>query len=52
MPKKNQRKLGSIFGKEILGKEILRLVSPAVEQKAVALYQKIKTKTKEKIKNW
>ena len=36
----------------ILGKEILRLVSPVVERKAVNLYQKIKTKAKEKIEKW
>jgi excisionase family DNA binding protein len=36
----------------ILGHEILRLVSPMVEQKAVDAYQKIKTKTREKVNNW
>jgi len=36
----------------ILGHEILRLVSPVVEQKAVDAYQKIKTKTREKVKDW
>ena len=36
----------------ILGKEILRLVSPKAERKAVSIYQKIKQKTKEKIKKW
>lgn len=36
----------------ILGKEILRLVSPTIERKAVNLYQKIKAKAKEKIENW
>lgn len=36
----------------ILGHEILRLVSPAVEQKAVDAYQKIKTKAREKVKDW
>ena len=36
----------------ILGHEILRLVSPEVEVKAVNAYQKIKAKTREKVKNW
>lgn len=36
----------------ILGHEILRLVSPEVEEKAVHAYQKIKSKTREKINNW
>ena len=36
----------------ILGKEILRLVSPKTERKAVSLYQKIKKKAKEKIRRW
>ena len=36
----------------ILGHEILRLVSPAIEQKAVDTYQALKTKTKEKVNHW
>lgn len=36
----------------ILGKEILRSVSPTVERRAVHAYQKIKRKLKRKIKNW
>jgi excisionase family DNA binding protein len=36
----------------IMGHEILRLVSPEVEQKAVDTYQKIKLKTREKVKHW
>lgn len=36
----------------ILGKEILRLVSPTVERKAVQTYQGLKKKVKEKIRNW
>ncbi|OGZ33199.1 MAG: hypothetical protein A2V69_01575 [Candidatus Portnoybacteria bacterium RBG_13_40_8] len=36
----------------ILGKEILRLVSPKVERKAVAVYQKLKKNIKNKIKKW
>ena len=36
----------------ILGKEILRIVSPTMERKAVYTYQKIKGGVKRKIKNW
>ncbi len=36
----------------ILGKEILRLVSPKTERKVVNIYQKIKRKAKDKIKKW
>jgi excisionase family DNA binding protein len=36
----------------ILGHEILRIVSPEVEQKAVDAYQVIKTKAREKVKDW
>jgi excisionase family DNA binding protein len=36
----------------ILGHELLRLVSPEVEEKAVYVYQKVKTKTREKVKDW
>ncbi len=36
----------------ILGKEILRLVSPKTERKAVNIYQKIKSKAKNKISKW
>lgn len=36
----------------ILGHEILRMVSPEVEQKVVDAYQTIKTKTREKVKDW
>ena len=36
----------------ILGKEILRLISPKTERKAVSTYQKIKKKAKKKIKKW
>lgn len=36
----------------ILGKELLRILSPKAERKAVKTYQKIKKKIKEKIKNW
>ena len=36
----------------ILGHELLRLLSPEVENKAVDVYQKIKTKTREQVKDW
>ncbi|MBZ9572251.1 helix-turn-helix domain-containing protein [Patescibacteria group bacterium] len=36
----------------IWGKEILRLVSPKVERKAVNFYQRLKRKTKKTIEKW
>lgn len=36
----------------ILGKEILRAVSPTIERRAVWTYQRLKKKVKRKIKNW
>jgi excisionase family DNA binding protein len=36
----------------IMGHEILRLVSPSLEERAVSAYQKVKVKTATKIKNW
>ncbi len=36
----------------ILGKEILRAISPVMERKAVARYQDIKRKIKSTVKNW
>lgn len=36
----------------ILGKELIRILSPQAESKARAFYSKIKKKTKEKIKTW
>lgn len=36
----------------IFGHEILRVLSPEVDQKATDLYQKIKKTTIEKTKNW
>jgi excisionase family DNA binding protein len=36
----------------ILGHELLRLVSPEVDKKATDVYQKVKTKTIEKTKDW
>ena len=36
----------------ITGHELLRLVSPAIDEKATEIYQKVKTKAKEKTKHW
>lgn len=36
----------------IMGKEILKAVSPAVERKVVYAYQRFKKKIKRKVKNW
>lgn len=36
----------------IMGKEILRIMSPKIERKAVGVYQKLKKKVKAKIKSW
>ena len=36
----------------ILGKEILRIISPIAERKAVNLYQKLRKKIKNKVKDW
>lgn len=36
----------------IFGKEILRVLSPKVERKAVRTYQAFKKTVKEKIRNW
>ncbi|MBI2064437.1 MAG: helix-turn-helix domain-containing protein [Candidatus Yanofskybacteria bacterium] len=36
----------------IMGKELLRLLSPSMERGAVKTYQKIKKRIKSKIKNW
>ena len=36
----------------ILGKEILRLISPKTERKVVGTYQKIKRRVKSKINKW
>jgi excisionase family DNA binding protein len=36
----------------ILGREILRAVSPELESKAVRVYRRLKEKTKEAIKEW
>jgi len=36
----------------IWGREILRLVSPETEEKAVSFYRKLKEKTKKTIEKW
>jgi len=36
----------------ILGRELLRLVSPEIEEKAVLTYRRLKQKTKKKIESW
>jgi excisionase family DNA binding protein len=36
----------------IMGKELLRLVSPTAERRAVRTYQKLKKQIKTKIKTW
>jgi len=36
----------------ILGRELLRLVSPEVEEKAVLAYRRFKNKAKKKIEKW
>lgn len=37
---------------KILGRELLRLVSPGVEKRAEKLYYRLKEKTKKTIKKW
>lgn len=36
----------------VLGKELIRVLSPQAERKAVGVYQRLKKKVKIKIKNW
>jgi len=45
---------GNKIGRQyrILGREILRLVSPETETKAIKSYLQIKEKIKNKVKNW
>jgi excisionase family DNA binding protein len=43
-------KLGGHY--RILGRELLRIVSPDVENKVASAYRQLKTKTKQKIKDW
>lgn len=46
----NAYKVGGTY--RIWGREILRLLSPKAEEKAVGYYRKLKEKTKKAIKNW
>lgn len=51
--KKGLIKANKVGGQyRILGKEILRLVSPDVEQKAVSAYLSLKKKIVDKINKW
>ena len=53
MLKKGIIKANKVGGQyRVLGREILSLISPEVEKSASDVYQKIKEKTKETIKNW
>ena len=36
----------------IFGHELLRILSPDMDEKATQIYQKVKTKTIEKTRNW
>ncbi len=36
----------------IIGKELLRLVSPVIERKTVSAYQKLKKHIKTRVSNW
>ena len=51
--KKGLIKANKIGGQyRILGKELLRLMSPKIERKTVRVYQKLKKGIKSKIKYW
>ena len=51
--KKGLIKANKIGGQyRILGKEILRTVSPTIERQAVQTYQRIKKKIKKKLRHW
>ena len=51
--KKGLIKANKIGGQyRIIGKEILKAVSPVIERQAVQTYQKLKKKVKRKIKTW
>jgi len=51
--KKGLIKANKVGGQyRIMGKEILRTLSPSVERQAVQTYQKLKKKIKKNIKNW
>ncbi len=51
--KKGIIKANKVGGRyRILGKEILRLVSPKVEKKAINVYQGVKQRVKKTIEKW
>ncbi len=51
--KKGLIKANKIGGQyRITGKELLRLISPQIERKAVGAYQKLKKNIKNKISSW
>ena len=51
--KKGIIKANKVGGRyRIWGRELLRLVSPEVEEKAVKAYQRLKQKTKKTIEKW
>jgi len=51
--KKGILKANKVGGRyRILGRELLRLVSPGTEIKAVDIYRKFKEKAKKKIEKW
>ena len=51
--KKDILKANKVGGRyRVLGRELLRLVSPEVEGKAVKAYQRLKQKTKKTIEKW
>ncbi len=51
--KKGIIKANKVGGRyRILGKELLRLVSPRLEKKALKLYQRFKQRTKKAIEKW
>lgn len=51
--KKGIIKANKVGGRyRIFGKEILRVVSPTIQQKAISTYQRLKGKTKKAVENW
>jgi len=51
--KKGMIRANKIGGQyRVMGKELLRLLSPTIERRAVATYQQLKKKVKRKIKTW
>jgi len=51
--KKGILKANKVGGRyRVLGRELLRLVSPGAEEKAIKVYQNLKQKTKKTIEKW